>query len=621
MTKKLLCVLLMLAMILSVITACTPNTDPKDTDTESESTAEETSSEEETSTEGESAEEETTTEEETAEEPEEEPTFFVPLVENGVSKIVIVYPASYKDYERSAAETLAAFLEEKSGVKSELLTDAAAVADGKMEILVGDTARTDAAMRSSALINGKYAVQLSQTRLIVNGAFAAAIDYAVEKIQTGIVKHGMEQSGSLLLPDTALDLTYVPPLQEYMLTFGNATLKNVLENGKRAYLIYFENATATDFTVYYTWLMQYGLESKEEPRMMLNAPNNYYAMCSDGKVMVTFVLTTYNRQARVFVERVEDNGYYSYENTDTEAICEPLFFHVGTGQEHGQCEIFRFSNGTFFIVDGGLNDDSAQYAAAQNGRRIVEILKTYAPDPQNIRIAGWLLTHVHEDHTGAIQYFCKHYGDDPTIKVENILYNNYSDLVIWQKEDDAAWVVPLVHRVEALLASFAETTGASIHKVHPGQILHFGDAKLEIVYTHELRIASSKLTSINGLSVVSLFTVAGQTFMITGDTTTKSNLVMEAMYGEFLRADFYQTPHHGYGGNTETLAENVDPKWVLWPCNDTRYEVVRVKAHNAYLFSSSSRVENHFVARHQTYLFHLPFTGSNYTVTENTVIE
>ena len=133
-----------------------------------------------------------------------------------------------------------------------------------------------------------------------------------------------------------------------------------------------------------------------------------------------------------------------------------------------------------------------------------------------------------------------------------------------------------------------------------------------------MRICASNLTSINGLSIVSRFTVEGQTFLITGDTTTNSNYVMEAMYGKNLQSDFYQTPHHGYGGNSTTLAGLVNPQWVLWPCNEARYEEVRVKAHNAFLFdTSSNRVKEHYVANFQTVVFHLPFDGTNCTVSQN----
>lgn len=616
-TKKFLCLLLATALTLTLVSACTTQDPSHEEITPEQSSAEESTLEETTDKEESTTEEESSSEEETTA-PEKEPETYIPLVFEGEMKVCVVYPASCKDYEKAAAEELVRFIEERSGMRPALRTDAQEDTE-LLEILVGDTVRTEASMRSAALTNGKYAVQLTDTqKLIVNGGLLESLNYAVDEIKRGIERWGMQTEGSMLLPDTALNLTYVAPISEFMFTFGTATLQQVIGNGGQSYLLYFENAKAYDFSWYYNHLIENGFQGVEEPRIMLDSPTNFYAMCSDGNVMATIVLTEHNEQARVFVEKTEDNGYYSYVNDNTEKVCEPLFIQIGTGQLHGQCEIFRFANGDFFIVDGGLNDASPAYADVQNCQRIVEVLKTYAPDPDNICIVGWLLTHVHEDHTGAFSYFMENYAKDPSIRVENILFNNYSDVVVQEKASDATWVVPLIHRVEARIQAYADATGASIHKTHPGQVFYFGDAKLEIIYTHELRICSSTLTSINGLSIVSRFTVEGQTFLITGDTTTKSNQVMEAMYGDLLQSDFYQTPHHGYGGNTNTLAERVDPKWVLWPCNETRYEEVKPKTHNAYLFNSSkNRVEGHFLADFQTHVFNLPFNGSNYTVSQN----
>jgi hypothetical protein len=93
---------------------------------------------------------------------------------------------------------------------------------------------------------------------------------------------------------------------------------------------------------------------------------------------------------------------------------------------------------------------------------------------------------------------------------------------------------------------------------------------------------------------------------------------MEALYEGSLTCDFYQTPHHGYGANTNTLAKAVNPKWVLWPCNQERYNEAIEKAHNAFLLETDkNRVKGHYIANFQTIVFHLPFDGANYTVTQN----
>ncbi|MBR2018978.1 MAG: MBL fold metallo-hydrolase [Clostridia bacterium] len=621
MTKKLLCVLLMLAMILSVITACTSNTDPKDTDTEAESTGEEASSEEETSTEEEStSEEESTLEEESSfEEETEEPSSFLPLVLKGVSGVNVIYPSAYKAVELEVAQKLVDYIAKAGGATPGLKVDTERVDSEKLQILVGDTKRTEESLRSAKLGTVTYALQLTENGLVVNAGSGDALKFALTKLQDAADTYGSFQEGSLFLPDTALKTAYAGALSECLFTFAEPT--NVLECGDQSYMLYFENMSVPSMYDYLAHLEANGFAEKEPIRAVLNHVNNLYSTYSNGKATVTVFYTANENACRVIVDPVETNGYASYVNDNTEKVCEPIFLQVGLNPEgadvqNGMCYIFRFSNGEFFIFDGGTNDKS--FAEGQNCQRIVAMLKEYAVDANNIHIAGWLVTHPHTDHIGALEYFCNNYANDKTITLENVLINNPADSVADQDTSSTGLAKKINKYREALEKVVA--TGTKLHKTHPGQVLHFGaDATLEILYTHELRMPETLYGS-NNLSIVSRFTVEGQTYLFTGDTHTYSNRVMQALYDGSLKCDFYQTPHHGFGSNTNTLARDVDPRWVLWPVGPDVYESAAQKTHNKYLFSSDSRVEQMFVAKFRTYVFELPFTGSNFTVFDNTAV-
>ena len=169
------------------------------------------------------------------------------------------------------------------------------------------------------------------------------------------------------------------------------------------------------------------------------------------------MLSTYNGEARVFVEKKAANGYFSYVNDNTASVCEPLFLQVGTGQDSGMCYIFRFSNGEFFIVDGGFDDSDATYGHAKSFARIAATLEQYAPDKNNIRVCGWLSTHPHVDHIGALAYFAKNYFDYPNITVANVMYNHYSPAVLAEGD------LPNVEsKYEAVINKLSQT-GTKIH--------------------------------------------------------------------------------------------------------------------------------------------------------------
>jgi len=416
-------------------------------------------------------------------------------------------------------------------------------------------------------------------------------------------------------------------LSETLLKVGSNTA-SIYDDGTGCDMLLFKNATASTFTSYQTVLTNYGMTVVEAKRSVLNNSNNLYASYADKKLFATMFYTGDNNQLRVFFEPVAGNGYYDDLRVanNTAEVCEPLFFQVGTGAASGMCYIFRFVNGEFLIADGGFDDSSSSYSSYQNCQRIVKILKDYAPDPNNVRVAAWLITHPHIDHYGAIQYFCKNYANDSTITVENVLWNGYSDSFIKSEVTNGDSLVTKMNSYKTQLAKLA-ANGTRIHQTHLGQKMLFGDAQLEVIYTHEARMGVDKQSGKgNALSIVAQVTVEGQTFLITGDTTTKANQRMEAMYGSSLKSDFYQTPHHGHGGNTNTLAGLVDPTWVLWPCDVARYEEVQAVDttdfdHNAYLFSSKyTPSKHHFVADFDTFVFELPFTGTNYTKIANTTI-
>lgn len=624
--KKILCILLALMTVLTLVTACqTPTSNPEEAttdgatsddgtrETESDAVTEEDSTTEDATT------EEETTEEETTEELKE-PTEFIPLVISSTSYITIVYPKNAKGYESNVANDLASFIQKHGGIIPTVKDDEQPIDPRKTEILIGNTARTPAELRSDALAAGEMVIdQLENGKLVINGSLGDTLYGALEMLEEQILTYGNAQPDTLLLPDTALYQGYVPALREEFFTVGSLKTEGIYECGDQCYMLLFKEASEAVLYDYLEILKSCGLKEREAPRKVIGHAGNLYASYANAKIAATVFYTDHNKELRVMVEPTNKNGYFSYVNDNTATnVCEPLFLQVGTGRSSGMCYIFRFSNGEFFIYDGGFDDSVASYEEAQCTQRIVALLKQHAPDPQNIRIAGWLITHPHIDHIGSLMYFCNNYLDDESITVENILLNIPSDFVSDQDTSSTGFATKM-HTYRAGLAK-AIAAGASIHKTRAGQVLQFGDATLEILYAHEMRMPAT-LKASNNLSIVSRMTVADQIFIITGDTQTDSNKVMEAMYKGSLACDFYQTPHHGYGSNTNTLARAVNPTWVLWPCSQGRYNEVSNKTHNAFFFSSDSRVQGSYLADSHTWTFCLPFTGSNYVVMKNTVIQ
>ncbi|HOA84796.1 MAG TPA: MBL fold metallo-hydrolase, partial [Bacillota bacterium] len=371
------------------------------------------------------------------------------------------------------------------------------------------------------------------------------------------------------------------------------------------------------------------------------AAGNLFATVTGSTYSVSLAYIEYNNELRIMREPVGNTEPELLKKTETEKTCQPLLLQVGVvsyddSVTNGTCYMFRLSDGSFLIIDGGSKEDfvtvGPKMVYRQNAQRIYALLKEYAPDPNNIRIAGWIITHYHEDHYGALQRFAELYSGDKTLSIERFLFNYSSQ----------------GPKADAAMAAFP---GAKQVQVHPGQHLYVRDAEIEILYTHEL-YTPREISNLNTESVVFRVTLGGQTLLMTADMSEEANQVIRDMYGNYLKSDFVAVAHHGWvGGNTEFYTL-VKPEYALWPVglngyfgvktyyvskenlsslerneyflpdnSDTMFrsgETVKVEYSEANYEKKGMRAL--YVAGFSTWVFKLPFYGTNYSVTENVQI-
>lgn len=254
--------------------------------------------------------------------------------------------------------------------------------------------------------------------------------------------------------------------------------------------------------------------------------------------------------------------------------------------------IIRLADGSFIIIDGGewFGDDSKNNAVA---KRIYDILKKQAPNPNNIVIAAWIITHAHNDHAGAFYNFQVAYDKDTSIKIKQMIHNfpdktllnsgdyNYQVSVI----DSAA---KFVHKPETL-------------KPHTGNVLYYPGMKINVLYTQEnyLAVGADFTGNYNCSSLVLQFVTDDGTKILLGadhpvsgvyEGTTWCEGAIYNWYGSFIESQVVSLFHHGYGGGAdETVYYVIKPKIILWPSDLARINSSNVKkfAHNSY-FSGSN---------------------------------
>ena len=243
--------------------------------------------------------------------------------------------------------------------------------------------------------------------------------------------------------------------------------------------------------------------------------------------------------------------------------------------------IIRIADGSFVIIDSGEYKDGVEV-------RMYNILKKLAPDPNNIVISAWMITHAHSDHVGGFVKFVNKYSSDKTIKLKQFLFNFPDDSKVtseWEKHDQN-WA-----------KSLAKSWGAEMLKVHTGNVLYYADIKINILYTQENYLACNAngiMKEYNGASIVTQFVMADGTKVLVGadhpvdGTYEGANWCENALvkyYGTALESKVVSTFHHGYGGGANNVIYSViKPKIVLWDVDDARVSAgsLTTVAHNTY---------------------------------------
>ena len=243
--------------------------------------------------------------------------------------------------------------------------------------------------------------------------------------------------------------------------------------------------------------------------------------------------------------------------------------------------IIRIADGTFVIIDGGEYIDGVEV-------RMYEILKKLAPDPNNIVISAWIITHSHADHVGGFLKFAIKYVKDPTIKVKQLVCNFPDDTKI-----SGEWDRIFQDRAR----DYSKNLGAEFLKVHTGNVLYYADIKINILYTQANYLDSNTngmMSNFNGASVVTQFVMADGSKVLVGadhpvdgtyDGAVWCQNALVRWYGTGLRSQVVSTFHHGYGGGADNYIYGViKPKMVLWPVDGARATdgSLTTVAHNKY---------------------------------------
>ena len=247
-------------------------------------------------------------------------------------------------------------------------------------------------------------------------------------------------------------------------------------------------------------------------------------------------------------------------------ICQPKLTFVAQRADKPEHEphtdiglsvIFTLSDGRLVILDGGMPNE-------KNHLGLLNAMRNASPDRDNVVVAGWYLSHAHIDHHGAAWQFIEQHLDK--VKIEAFVLNyaadcHYENLTedSWKKADDAQLFRGALKKI---------SPDTKVIKAHSGQVYHYGEEAVEIVYSVE-DYYPEPLNYNNSSSLVLRLHAKGNSVMLLADTTHTSGARMMELHRDALQSDMVQIAHHGMWASYSQLYRYINAPVLLWPSNLT----------------------------------------------------
>ena len=283
---------------------------------------------------------------------------------------------------------------------------------------------------------------------------------------------------------------------------------------------------------------------------------NLFATYQGEDIYVYTYYTAYSGKIRVITGPLAEMASVSYD-TGAAKTYTPYITSIPQ-PDNGLGLIMRLPDGRFIIVDGGYKGDD----------RVYEALRELVPSGK-ITIAAWFISHPHNDHYRGFTDFITNHSTDSSIVIERLMLNFADPEDFYAVEDGDKTVEWDVNFIYNTIKEYAPDL--TITQVHTGQIIDFGDATMEILYTME-DLMPKELPNINDSSMAIRLKMGGSSFMILGDTCYTSGPIMHKMWGEYLKSDMVQIAHHGQWPSVESIYHDIKAEVVIVPAKLSRYK-------------------------------------------------
>ncbi len=527
------------------------------------------------------------------------------IVSGGIAHFSIVRPENLVNDDPSVQTAVAIrmTIKDESGISPKLGDDW--IANGKeydsesFEILVGATAYPETAQVMSSVDYGEYAIRAVGNKIVVFSYTDTGYTLALNKFNS-LIRSGMSKAedGSITITLSAEDLNYTATAEKMTSTlpiFDGGSSAAVANMGDGCYGVVIKEATPEGYRAYLSQLTAGGYTTYAENEIA----GSLFATLYTSEYTVNAGYYNNVNEVRILIEPYEDDTLPT-KKTDAAPITTTQITMIGVEgisggeyQKNGLCLIYRLSDGSFVIVDGGHTGNSAIYA-----NNILKALReqsaAYAKSVKDIRIAAWIITHPHSDHYGV---FIKQYKMFANMNIERVMGNFWDETTFTVLQNTTATFSSAQYDTCIQTYRIANELGADYVVPHVGQVYWFGDTAFEFLYTLESFMPRTTPTFNTSSLVFRTITTDASgktsTVMVLGDATGFAMEILANTYGEELECDIVQLAHHGSitsGNNngTQRAYELMKPSALLWPVGVHYYETVSTYTYNHVLLEGKN---------------------------------
>ncbi len=524
---------------------------------------------------------------ETIAEPELETPEEYTIVSGGEALFRIVRPAELEseDLAVQAALSIKKFVTEKTDVSLKLGDDW--IAPGQehdsdaFEILVGYTSYPETAEVAKTLSYGEYAVKAIGNKIVIFSYSEKGYDKAVGKL-TYLLKSAITEEAdgtkTMKIASSSLDAAgTVEEMASVLPMYEGGVFSSVTDMGDDCLGLVIEETTKEQYDSYVKLISSGGYETYSTHEIV----GSHFTILYNNDYTINAGFYNNINEVRVIIEPFEEDTLPT-KKVDAAPVTTSQLTMIGVEgiyngeyQNNGLCLIYRLSDGSFVVVDGGHSSNAAIYAT-NIVKALREQSKDYTQSYKDIRIAAWIITHPHSDHSGTLVKEYKRFAD---FKVERIMTNFWPSSAFETAKNTFEGFTGN-YSSHTNTRSVATALGADYVVPHVGQVWNFGDTEFEFLYTIESFLPRVAVI-FNTSSLVfrtSTTDASGKqtTTIIPGDATGEALELCTKTFGDYLKCDIMQVTHHGLGnGGSENKISaaytKMKPSVVLWPLGVHRY--------------------------------------------------